>query len=443
MKLNKPLRLGIAGLGTVGTGLVSLLQKHSEAIAERCNRRVVIAGVCAKSRAKERAVSLDGLPWFDNPAALAASTSIDVFVELMGGDSGPALESVKAALSAGKHVVTANKALLARHGPELAALAEKSGVALNFEAAVAGGIPIVKALRESLLGNSISRVYGILNGTSNYILTRMQREGLPFDEVLAEAQRLGYAEADPTFDVDGQDAGHKLALLAALAFGVRPAPDAIHLEGIRGITPADFRAADELGYRIKLLAVAVKTAEGIEARVSPTMLPKSSALAGVDGVLNCVAVEGDFAGQIILAGPGAGANPTASSVASDIIDIARAHVQPPFILPAAKLQKQSGAQMRTHEGGYYIRLSVYDRPGAIAAIAARMAEQLISLESVVQKREAQDLPGFGRPGHEGDPTPVVMITHRTRENLLRSALDLIVKDGHVAGTPQTIRIEAL
>lgn len=440
---DKPLRLGIAGLGTVGSGLLSLLAGHGEAIAAKCNRAIEVAGVCARSRDKARGVDLSGVPWFDNPAALAAAPSIDVFVELIGGDSGPARESVETALRAGKHVVTANKALLARHGPELAALAEESGVALNFEAAVAGGIPIVKALRESLLGNSISRVYGILNGTSNYILTRMQREELPFEEVLAEAQALGYAEADPTFDVDGQDAGHKLSLLAALAFGVRPNVDAVYLEGIRGITPADFRAADELGYRIKLLAVAVRTGGGIEARVSPTMIPKSSALAGVDGVLNCVAVEGDYAGLIILAGPGAGARPTASSVASDIIDIARGHMRPAFILPAAKLQSGSRAQMRTHEGGYYIRLSVYDRPGAIAAIATRMAEQRISLESVVQKREAPDLPGFGHPGHEGDATPVVMITHRTREDLLRSALDLIAKDGHVHGVPQMIRIEAL
>jgi homoserine dehydrogenase len=443
MKADKPLRLGVAGLGTVGSGLLSLLAEHGEAIAARCNRAIEVAGVSARSRDKKRPVDLEGVTWFGDPVALAVDPAIDVFVELIGGDSGAALESVEAALKARKHVVTANKALLARRGPELAALAEKNGVALNFEAAVAGGIPIVKTLREAMLGNSISRVYGILNGTSNYILTRMQREGLPFAEVLAEAQALGYAEADPTFDVDGQDAGHKLSLLAALAFGVRPNFAAVYLEGIRGITPADFRAADELGYRIKLLAVAVRTPTGIEARVSPTMIPKSSALAGVDGVLNCVAVEGDFSGLIILAGPGAGARPTASSVASDIIDIARGHMRPPFILPAAELAVHSRAQMRTHEGGYYIRLSVYDRPGAIAAIAARMAEQRISLESVVQKREAPDLPGFGRPGQEGDATPVVMITHRTREDALRSALDLIAADGHVQGSPQMIRIEAL
>ncbi|MGB7915064.1 MAG: homoserine dehydrogenase [Rhodomicrobium sp.] len=443
MTSDKPLRVGIAGLGTVGSGLLALLNQHSDAIAEKGGRPISITGVCARSRGKPGAKLAKAL-WFDDPKVLAVSADIDVFVELMGGDKGPALESVKAALRAGKHVVTANKALLARHGAELAELAEKNGVTLSFEAAVAGGIPIVKTLRESLLGNSISRVYGILNGTSNYILTRMQREGLPFADVLAEAQALGYAEADPTFDVDGQDAGHKLSLLAALAFGVRPNFDAVHLEGIRGITPADFRAADELGYRIKLLAVAAKTASGIEARVSPTMIPKSSALASVDGVLNCVAVEGDFVSQIILAGPGAGSRPTASSVASDIIDLARGgHRGPPFILPMAKLERHSPAEMRTHEGGFYIRLSVYDRPGAIAAIATRMAEQRISLESVVQKREAPDLPGFGQPGQEGEPTPVVMITHRTREDLLRSALDAIVKDGHVTGAPQMIRIEAL
>ncbi len=442
MKAKEPLRIGIAGLGTVGSGLLQLLARHGAAIAEKCGRPVTIAGVCARSR-EEPGAKLTSAPWFDAPLALAVSADIDVFVELMGGDKGPALESVKAALGAGKHVVTANKALLAKHGAELAALAEKNGVSLNFEAAVAGGIPIVKTLRESLLGNAVSRVYGILNGTSNYILTRMQREGLPFAEVLAEAQALGYAEADPTFDVDGQDAGHKLTLLAALAFGVRPDFSAVHLEGIRGITPADFQAADELGYRIKLLAVAARTASGIEARVSPTMIPKASALANVDGVLNCVAVEGDFVRQIMLVGPGAGSLPTASAVASDIIDIARGHSGPPFILPSAKLESQSRSEMQTHEGGYYIRLSVYDRPGAIAAIATRMAEQRISLESIVQKREAPDLPGFGRPGQEGDATPVVMITHRTREDLLRSALDSIVKDGHVQGAPQMIRIEAL
>jgi len=438
-----PLRLGIAGLGTVGAGLVSLLHENGAAIAERSGRSIEVAGVSARNPGKDRGVNLTGIAWFANAADLAKSDAIDVFVELIGGEEGPALQSVEAALEAGKHVVTANKALLARHGVYLAGLAEKKNLALNFEAAIAGGIPIVKGLRESLLGNSISRVYGILNGTSNYILTRMQREKLPFAEVLAEAQALGYAEADPSFDIDGQDAGHKLALLAALAFGVRPDFGSIHLEGIRRIEPFDFDAAEELGYRIKLLAVAIQTEDGIEARVSPTMIPKTSALARVDGALNSVAVEGDYAGLIILAGPGAGARATASSVAGDIIDIARNHISPPFILPVARLRPQTRPGMSSHEGGFYIRLSVYDRPGAIAAIATRMAEQDISLESIVQRRAPTDLPGFRRPGNGAESTPVVLITHRTREERLRAALDAIVEDGHVSGVPQTIRIEAL
>lgn len=443
MTNEKPLRLGIAGLGTVGVGLVSLLNKHGPTIAERCGRPIEVSGVSARSRTKDRGVALSHVRWFDNACDLARSDDIDLFVELIGGENGTALESVSAALSARKHVVTANKALLARHGVPLAELAEANGVSLNFEAAIAGGIPIVKTLRESMLGNTVSRVYGILNGTSNYILTRMQREGLAFDVVLAEAQALGYAEADSAFDVDGQDAGHKLALLAGLAFGVRPDFEAISLEGIRGITPADLRAADELGYRIKLLAGAVKTETGIEARVSPTMVPKTSMLARVDGALNCVAVEGDFAGLIVLAGPGAGAGTTASSVASDIIDIARGHLDPPFILPTARLAQQTRDRMSDHQGAYYIRLSVYDRVGALAAIATRMAEQRISLDSLVQKGDAPDLPGFAAPEIEGKPTPVVLVTDRTREDLLRLALDAIIKDGFVAGTPQMIRIESL
>ena len=443
MKQPGILRIGIAGLGTVGGGLVALLDKNSSEIGKKCGRAIKITGVSGRDRSKPRAFQLPDAPWYDDAIALAESDSIDLFVELIGGDDGPALASVETALAASKHVVTANKALLAKHGVRLAKLAEKMGVALQFEAAVAGGIPIVKTLRESLLGNRISRVYGILNGTSNYILTRMQREGLPFSEMLAEAQSLGYAEADPTFDVDGQDAAHKLALLSGLAFGVEPNFDEIHLEGIRGITPADFDAAEELGYRIKLLAVAVLKDGGVEARVSPTMVPISSALAGVDGVLNCVAVEGDYSGLIVLAGPGAGAKATASSVASDIIDVARGNIAPPFIVPAAKLRAPVQAQMRSHEGGYYIRLSVYDRPGAFAAIATRMAQAGISLESIVQKRGEPGMPGFGRPSPEGEPTPVVMITHRTREDLVRSAIEGVVADGHVDAPPQIIRIEKL
>jgi homoserine dehydrogenase len=374
---------------------------------------------------------------------LAQSPDIDVFVELIGGAEGPARAAVEAALQAGKHVVTANKALLAEHGTALARLAEEKGVSLNFEAAVAGGIPIVKTLRESFAGNQVKRVFGILNGTCNYILTRMQNEGKGFDEVLADAQRLGYAEADPSFDVDGHDTAHKLSILTSLAFGTELSSDTAPLEGIRSIAPADIQAADELGYRIKLLGVALRTEGGIEQRVHPTMLPKNSAIAQVDGVLNCVAVDGDFAGEIMLVGAGAGANATASSVVSDLADVARGIVRPVFTAPAASLQQNIRAPIRAHEGGYYIRLSVYDRIGVLAAIATRMAEQDISVESIVQKRPNMALPGSGRPNAKGERTTVVMITHETTEAAIRQALEAIEADGHVDEKPQMIRIEKL
>jgi homoserine dehydrogenase len=349
---------------------------------------------------------------------------------------------VEAALRAGKHVVTANKALLAHHGPSLAALAEKNGVSLNFEGAVAGGIPVVKVVRESLQGSDIARVYGILNGTCNYILTLMEQEGRSFADVLKEAQAQGYAEADPTFDIGGFDTAHKLALLTSLAFGTRTSFDSVYVEGIETITPADIEAADDLGYRIKLLGVALRTESGIEQRVHPTMVPKDTAIAEVDGVSNCVAIDGDFVGNIMLIGPGAGGAPTASAVMSDIIDVARGHVRPPFGIPTKNLKPYKKAQMRAHEGGYYIRLSVYDRTGAFAAIAHRMAEQGISIESIVQRRPRAELVGYSRR-REGSPAAVVMVTHQTTEAAVRKALAAIERDGHVDAKPQMIRIEKL
>jgi homoserine dehydrogenase len=339
-------------------------------------------------------------------------------------------------------VVTANKALLARHGVSLARLAEERGVALNFEAAVAGGIPIVKTMRESLAGNRVRRVYGILNGTCNYILTRMEKERADFSSCLRDAQRLGYAEADPTFDVGGFDTAHKLAILTSLAFGTEIDTASIYVEGITEITPADIEAADELGYRIKLLGVATATDSGIEQRVHPTMVPKSSAIARIDGVLNAVAVDGDAVGEIILAGPGAGGSATASSVLGDICDIARGDRAFPLGRPAAELIPYRKARMRAHEGGYYIRLSVYDRPGAFAAIATRMAAEGISLESIVQRRRAPraEAPGQAVPA---EPQPVIMITYETTERAIRAALEAIERDGHVAETPRMIRIETL
>ncbi len=439
----EPLKIGLAGLGTVGAGVLKLLAGNGALLEQRSGRGIAVTAVCARDRTKDRGVDLSGLEWFDDPVELARSEAIEVFVELIGGDGDPAKASVVAALRAGKHVVTANKALLAKHGTELARLAEANNLALNFEAAVAGGIPIVKVMRESLAGNQVSRVFGILNGTCNYILTRMRNEGQTFEAALADAQRAGYAEADPTFDVDGHDTAHKLAILTSLAFGTEISFDTIYLEGIRSITPADIEAAEELGYKIKLLGVALKTDSGIEQRVHPTMVPSGSAIAQVDGVLNCIAVTGDFSGDMMLVGPGAGANPTASSVVSDIADIARGLIFPAFVTPASQLVPHVRARMRAHEGGYYIRLSVYDRPGAFAAIAGRMATEGISLESIVQKRGPALPPGSGRASPPGEPTPIVIITHETTEAAIRRALDAIEADGHVNETPQMIRIERL
>jgi homoserine dehydrogenase len=440
--MTEPLKLGLAGPGTVGGGLLKLIAARGEALAERSSRPLEVVAVSARDKRKTRDVDLSSYRFFEDPVELARDPSIDVFVELIGGEGGAAKDSVEAALRAGKHVVTANKALLAHHGPALAALAEEHGVALNFEAAVAGGIPVVKTMRESLQGNAIRRVYGILNGTCNYILTLMEKEGRPFAEVLKEAQEQGYAEADPTFDIGGFDTAHKLALLTSLAFGTKVSFDSIYVEGIESITPADIEAADDLGYRIKLLGVALRTDSGIEQRVHPTMVPKHMAIADVGGVSNCVAIGGDFVGEIMLIGRGAGAGPTASSVASDLIDIARGHVLPPFVIPAKDLEPYKPAQMRAHEGGYYIRLSVYDRTGAFAAIAGRMAEQGISLESIVQRRRPAELPGF-RKQEAGAPTGVVMITHQTSESAIRKALAAIEQDGNVDEKPQMIRIEKL
>jgi homoserine dehydrogenase len=436
------LKLGVAGVGTVGSGLLRLLAARKGDLAARAGRPIEVVAVSARTSQKNRDADLSGLRFMQDPVALATDPEIDVFVELIGGEDDVAKQAVEAALASGKHVVTANKALLAHHGPSLAALAEKHGVALNFEAAVAGGIPVVKVIRESLQGNDISRVYGILNGTCNYILTTMEKEGRSFADVLKEAQAQGYAEADPTFDIGGFDTAHKLSLLTSLAFGTRASFESVYVEGIETITPADIEAAGDLGYRIKLLGVAVRTESGIEQRVHPTMVPKHRAIAEVDGVSNCVAIDGDFVGDVMLIGPGAGAGPTASAVTSDLIDIARGQILPPFGTKAKALKPYKKAQMQSHEGGYYIRLSVYDRPGAFAAIAGRMADQGISIESIVQRRPGAELPGFNRRD-EAAPAFVVLITHQTSEAAIRKALAAIERDGHVDQKPQMIRIEKL
>ena len=441
--MKEPLTLGIAGLGTVGAGLLHLLEANGRQLAEMLGREIRVAGVSARSRQKSRGISIDGIKWFDDPVRLAADPSIAVFVELIGGDEGVPKAAVEAALNARKHVVTANKALLAKHGVDLARLAEKHGVALNFEAAVAGGIPVIKTLREALAANSIKRVYGILNGTCNYILTQMQEENRAFGDVLKEAQAKGYAEADPTFDIGGFDTAHKLSILTSLAFGTRIAFDQIHIEGIQSISAADIESADELGYRLKLLGVAMETESGIEARVHPAMVPKNAAIASVSGVTNCVAIDGDFCGSLLLVGPGAGDRATASAVASDIADIARGLVLPPFLMPVAKLKPYKRAKLGQHQGAYYVRLSVVDKPGALATIAKRMGDRDVSLESIVQRRPRAAVPGVSPRPDAGGAVQLILITHETTEEAIRKALEAIEVDGKVSERPQMIRIEKL
>ena len=432
------LRVGIAGLGTVGSAVVRVVRQKAAELARQCGRPIVIAAVSARDATRDRGIDLANVTWFDNPQELAEKADIDVFVELMGGDEGPARASVKAALEAGRHVVTANKALLAKHGVALAEIAEKKGVLLNYEAAVAGGIPIIKTMREAMAGNSVNRVFGILNGTCNYILTRMEAEGISFDVCLKDAQRLGYAEADPTFDIEGHDTAHKLSILTALAFGTKISAGDVYMEGISNISQADIRAAGELGYRIKLLGVAVRTESGIEQRVHPTMVPTASVIAQVHGVTNAVAIETDILGELLLSGPGAGGNATASAVVGDIADIAKSRPGfqhgPVFGRPAKELAPYKKAKMRSHAGGYFIRLTVHDRIGVFAAIAKRMADNDISLESIVQHASGPDTATASQK-------TVILVTHETTEAAVRKAVEGITKDGHLTDKPQVIRIE--
>jgi homoserine dehydrogenase len=435
-----PLKVGLAGLGTVGTSVVRLIERQREALEARCGRPIQVVAVTARSRGKRRDVDISRFRWAADAVALAGDPEIDVFVEVIGGESDPAKRAVEAALAAGKSVVTANKALLARHGVALAALAEQHHVALNFEAAVAGGIPIVKTLREGLVGNSLTRIYGILNGTCNYILTRMEQDNLSFAHSLEEAQRLGYAEANPSFDIEGHDTAQKLAILASLAFGTRVDPGAVYVEGIASITPEDLRAAADLGYRVKLLGVAVKTENGIEQRVHPTMVPKGSAIAQVMGVTNAVTVDADAVREITLVGPGAGGEATASAVVSDIADIARGVRTAPFGRPSARLAGVEKAPMQRHEGGYYIRMLAVDKPGTAARIATCFAEESISLESIMQ-RHFGPRPLGGEDPSAARPVPVILITYATTEDAVRRALAKVEAERVIEGKPQLIRIE--
>ncbi len=434
-----PLKVGIAGLGTVGAEVARLIESESRVLSARCGRGVRVIAVTARSRAKKRAVDLNGVTWAKSPLALAEDPNVDCLVELMGGAGEPALSAIEAALKRGKSVVTANKALIAKHGLRLAHHAEKHGGALNFEAAVGAAIPIIKTLREGLAATSINRVYGILNGTCNYILTRMEQEGLSFAECLKDAQRLGYAEANPSFDVDGHDTAQKTAILASLAFGTKVAQSAVYVEGISSITPEDLRAASDLGYRVKLLGVAVRTAKGIEQRVHPTMVPKSSSIAQVVGVTNAVTIDGEGIPPLTLVGPGAGGTATATAVLSDIADIARGLRVHPFGRPVERLRATQKAPMERHEGGYYIRLLARDLPGTAATIASRLAEQKISIESIVQ-RHPNGVDAAASAG-KASPVPVLLITYATHEDAVHRALQAVQHDKVISGRPQVIRIE--
>ena len=423
------LRVGIAGLGTVGGGVVKLLAAQAGLITARVGQEIKVTAVSARSR-RDRGFSLDGFTWHDGPVALAADPDVDVVVELIGGSDGPAKALAEAAIAAGKPVVTANKAMLAMHGPELAALAEARGVTIAYEAAVAGGIPVIKVLREGLAGNGVSRVAGILNGTCNYILTTMREEGRDFADVLADAQKLGYAEADPSFDVDGIDAAHKLAILAGLAFGARIDFAALHIEGIRRISDLDISFAQELGYRIKLLGIAERKEDGISLRVHPAMVPLSRPLATVDGVFNAVQLEGDFSGPVFLRGRGAGEGPTASAVVADLVDIARGVRIPVWGQAATSLAPARVLPMAAHEGAYFLRLMVVDQPGVLADVTAILRDHGISLESMLQN---------GRK--PGESVPIVLVTHETSEAAVNGALARIAKLPSVLEEPALIRIE--
>lgn len=425
-----PLRLGIAGLGTVGGGTLRLVRSGAARLAARAGRPVEVTAVSARDPGRRRDLDLDGLRMHADAIALAEDPEVDLVCELIGGSDGPALELVRAALQRGRPVVTANKAMLAHHGAELAALAERHGAALGFEAAVAGGIPIVKSLREGLAANRIERVSGILNGTCNFILTTMRETGRGFDDVLAEAQALGYAEADPSFDVDGIDAAHKLALLAALAFNGRPRFDAIEVEGIRHVAAVDIAFAAQLGYRIKLLGTARLTSLGLEQRVGPCMVPAEAPIAQVEGVLNGVVVEGEGVGAVVHEGRGAGAGPTASAVVADIVDIARGLRLPVFGVPADRLADHPVAPMSAHEGSFYIRLLVLDQPGVLADVAAVLRDHAVSIESLIQR---------GR--NPGQAVPIVLTSHDTVEAGMRDALSRIAALPAVLEPPRLIRIE--
>lgn len=423
----KTWRIGVAGLGTVGAGLLNFLSERPDFAP--ADGRVLVTGVSARSKSRQRPVDISNLPWFDDAAQLAASPDNDIFVELIGGSDGPAKVAVETALKAGKPVITANKALIAEHGAELAALAEEIGVPLLFEAAVMGGTPAVKVLREAMVGDDVRSVAGILNGTCNYILTEMEASGRPFAEVLADAQRLGYAEADPTMDVGGFDAAHKISILAALAFGCAPNYAAAEIEGIDQIDILDIRMAKDLGYRIKLVASADRSPDGVLVRVHPSLAPLNHPLAQAGGALNALFIEGERIGRIYIQGPGAGSGPTAAAVAADIADVMAGAQRPVFQAPARSLTPFTPVDPRRSVSRAYMRLLVRDEPGVIAAVSETLAEAGVSIESFLQK-----------PVADAGGVPIVLTTHAVAESVLIAAVDRIAELPAVIDRPRLLRI---
>ena len=427
--MSKALRIAVAGLGTVGGGVASVLLTRGKELEERAGRNLELVGVSARDKSKNRAANISKIAWENDARALVKSDA-DVIVELIGGEEGIAYDLVKSALIAKKHVVTANKALLAYHGAELAALAEENNVALKFEAAAAGGIPIVKALRESLIAYGIDSVRGILNGTCNYILTQMEATGQSFDDVLKEAQRLGYAEADPTLDVGGGDTAHKLAVLSALAFGATPNLKSMKIEGIAHITPDDIKFAREFGYRIKLLGLARLRNGHIDQRVQPAMVKLATPLADVEGPFNAVVAHAGEAGPFFFEGRGAGEAPTAGAVVADLVDIARGSFGAPFGRPAKSLTPNDEPP-GPRSCAFYLRFEVLDVPGVLAEIASRLSESEVSIESMIQRGRAP-----------GEPVAIVMITHECVETSVASALKAIAASAKVVAKPCMIPMES-
>jgi len=426
--MTQPLRIALAGLGTVGGGVIRLLDENGALIARRAGRPIEIVAVSARDRSKDRGVDISRFDWVDDSTELA-SRDVDVVVELVGGADGPALTLARRTLGAGKGFVTANKAMIAHHGLELAEAAEKAGAALKFEAAVAGGIPVIKGLREGAAANAISRVYGILNGTCNFILSKMETEGRDFAEVLAEAQALGYAEADPTFDIDGIDAAHKLSILASIAFGTQPAFADVAASGIRHILAADIAEAAALGYRVRLIGLADHGAGGLFQRVHPHLVPVSHPLAHVTGATNAVVAEGNYVGRLLFQGAGAGDGPTASAVVADLIDIARGEFGPAFAMPSAALSAQGAADSGERRGRHYVRFAVADKVGVLAEIAAAMRDAGVSIESLIQR------------GASGDGSVLVaIVTHEAPERAVAQALERLRGSQSLTGQPLWMHI---